>query len=325
MNNNEKRKISEFDNIKELIYDSVTRYSENIAFVTKIKDGKNVEYINHTYSDLLEDINSFGTSLYSLGLKNKRVAVIGRNRYEWAVAHLSNLFGNIVSIPLDKDLQENELEDSLIRSKADCIVFDSKCEQEISNIKKKNNVNIKEYICMDKIDGYKCFKDLIDQGKNEISKGNEEFINCKVDSENLSILLFTSGTTSKSKAVMLTQKGIAINVYDLLLVETFYPTDVNIAFLPFHHIFGSTAMLVMLASGLKTVFPDGLRYIKQNLKEYKISVFVGVPLLIDKMYSNIENEIEKQGKTKLINMVKAISNFLLKLHIDVRRKLFKKV
>ena len=141
----------------------------------------------------------------------------------------------------------------------------------------------------------------------------------------MSILLFTSGTTSKSKAVMLNQKGLATNIADMLMVESLYPTDTNIAFLPFHHIFGSTGMLVMLASGVKTVFPDGLRYIKQNLKEYGVSVFVGVPLLVNKMYENIEKEIEKQGKTKLINTATKISNFLLKFNIDIRRKLFKQV
>ena len=117
----------------------------------------------------------------------------------------------------------------------------------------------------------------------------------------------------------------ATNIYDMLLVESFYENDVNIAFLPFHHIFGSTGMLVMLASGLKTVFPDGLRYIKQNLLEYKVSVFVGVPILIDKMYSTIVNEIEKQGKTKLISFAIGLSNILLKFHIDIRRKVFKEL
>ena len=141
----------------------------------------------------------------------------------------------------------------------------------------------------------------------------------------MSILLFTSGTTSKSKAVMLNQNGIATNIYDMQLVEDFRSTDVNIAFLPFHHIFGSTGMLVMLASGLKTVFPDGLKYIKQNLIEYKVSLFVGVPILIDKMYSTIIKEIERQGKTKLINTAIKISNFLLKFHIDIRRLLFKQL
>ena len=109
------------------------------------------------------------------------------------------------------------------------------------------------------------------------------------------------------------------------LVETITDKDVNIAFLPFHHIFGSTAMIVMLACGVKTVFTDGLRYIQSNLKEYKVTLFVGVPLLVDKMYENIEKEIAKQGKTKIIKVAKGISNFLLKFHIDIRRKIFKQV
>lgn len=138
----------------------------------------------------------------------------------------------------------------------------------------------------------------------------------------MSILLFTSGTTSKAKAVMLNQYGITTNIYDMQQVESFFDTDVNIAFLPYHHIFGSTGMLVMLASGVKTVFPDGLKYIKQNLKEYQVSIFVGVPILIDKMYSTILKEVEKQGKTKLINTMIKVSNILLKLHIDIRRKVF---
>jgi len=81
----------------------------------------------------------------------------------------------------------------------------------------------------------------------------------------------------------------------------------------------------MLAAGVRTVFPDGLRYIKQNLIEYQVSVFIGVPLLINKMYENIEKEIEKQGKTKIINIATKISNFLLKFHIDLRRIIFKQV
>lgn len=100
----------------------------------------------------------------------------------------------------------------------------------------------------------------------------------------MAILLFTSGTTSKSKAVMLSNTNIASNVYAMLLVEDMRPTDNNLAFLPFHHIFGSTCMIVMIAIGAKTAFPDGLRYVAQNLKEYQISLFVGVPLLVEAIY-----------------------------------------
>lgn len=322
MNNN--KSFKRFRDIKQLIYNSAKLYPNNIAFTTKIKNTNNeTEYINHTYTDLLNDINAFGTSLYKLGLKNKRVAVIGYNSYEWAVAHLSNLLGNIVSVPLDKGLQIGELENSLVRSEVEAIVFDHKLEEVMKEIIKNGKTKIKHYICTEKMPEYLYFYDLLADGKREIEKGNKDYINAKIDPYKMSILLFTSGTTSLSKAVMLNQNGIATNIYDMQLVEVFYDTDVNIAFLPFHHIFGSTGMLVMLASGMKTVFPDGLRYIKQNLAEYKVSVFVGVPILIEKMYSTVQKELEKRKKLKLVNFLIGLSNFLLKLHIDIRRKLFK--
>lgn len=318
-----RKNIEKFENIKEIIYHSATVYSDNIAFTTKIKNSGDVEYINHTYSDLLEDINSFGTALYKHGLQNKRVAIVGHNSYEWAVAHLSNLLGGIVSVPLDKGLQLGELESSLIRSRVQAIVFDEKLKDVIKEIKRNNKTSIKYYICTSKIPDFLYFYDLLSNGRDDIEKGYLEYVNHKVDSYKMSILLFTSGTTSKSKAVMLNQYGIATNVYDMQLVESFYDDDVNIAFLPYHHIFGSTGMLVMLASGVKTVFPDGLKYIQKNLVEYKVSVFVGVPVLIDKMHSTIIKELERQGKTKLINFMIKFSNVLMKLHIDIRRILFK--
>ena len=322
---NQLREVPKFDNIKEIIYNSVKLYPENIAFTIKEKKEDKIEYKNITYTQLLEDINALGTALYEKGLQGKRIAIIGKNQYHWAISHLACLLGGIVSVPLDKDLQENELEESLIRSKVDAIIFDEKLSDKIQVVKENQKTNIQEYICMSNIEGFENIEQLLERGKELLERGKQEFVNHEVDEKSMSILLFTSGTTSKSKAVMLSQYGIATNVYDMQIVETFLPTDVNIAFLPYHHIFGSTAMVVMLACGVKTVFPDGLRYIKQNLQEYQVSVFIGVPLLVDKMYANIEKEIEKQGKTKLIKVATKVSNFLLKFHIDVRRKLFKQI
>ena len=315
----------EFNNIKEIIYNSVEQYSKNIAFVIKHTENKKVEYENITYKQLLEDVNKLGTAVYSLGFKGKRIAVIGRNSYEWAIAHLSNLLGGNVSVPLDKDLQYDELESSLIRSKADMIFFDRKYEEKLSQIKEKNNTNLKEYVCFEEAEGFKNISKLLKTGNEEINSGKTDFINAKIDENKMAILLFTSGTTSKSKAVMLSQKNIASNVYAMQCVEAIYSTDTNIAFLPFHHIFGSTCMVVMLAYGVRTVFPDGLRYIKKNLNEYGVSVFVGVPVLVEAIYKTIMKEVQKQGKTKLVNIATKISNFLLKLHIDIRRILFKSI
>ena len=316
---------TEFNNIKEIIYNSAKKFSKQIAFVIKHQENKKVTYENITYEKLLKDINSFGTALYNKGLNQKRVAIIGKNRYEWVVSHLANLLGGIVSVPLDKDLQYDELENSIIRSKADCIIFDEKLTDKITKIKEENNTNLTSYICMSKIEGFESVEELTKQGEVLIEEGNTQYIDAKIDENIMNILLFTSGTTSKSKAVMLSQKNIASNIYAMQCVEDIRSTDTNIAFLPFHHIFGSTCMIMMLACGVKTVFPDGLRYIKQNLKEYKVTLFVGVPVLVEAIYKTIMKEIEKQGKTKIIKIATIISNILLKLHIDIRRKIFKPI
>ena len=316
---------TEFQNIKEIIYHSAKVYAEKIAFVIKHKEKDKTTYENITYKKLLEDINSLGTAMYHMGLKGKRVAIIGKNRYEWAIVHLANLLGGIVSVPLDKDLQYDELESSLVRSKADCIFFDEKLEEKITKIKENNHTSLTNYICMSQIEGYSSVQKLIEKGEELLKQGEKEYIQTKIDENVMSILLFTSGTTSKSKAVMLSQKNIASNIYAMQCVEDIKSTDTNIAFLPFHHIFGSTCMIMMLASGVRTVFPDGLRYIKQNLNEYKVTLFVGVPVLVEAIYKTIMKEIDKQGKTKLIKTAVAISNVLRKVHIDLRRVLFKQV
>ena len=316
---------TEFENIKDIIYNSAKKYKDNTAFILKHKKDEEIQYENITYKKLLEEVNSLGTKFLDLGYKDKRIAIVGRNRYEWVLSHLANLLGGIVSVPLDKELQIDELESSLKRSKADVVIFDEKYIENIEEIKKRNNTNLKEYICMTKLEGYKDIETLKEEGKNLLDGGNKEYVDTKIDSYKMNILLFTSGTTSKSKAVMLSQNNIASNVYAMQLVEKFLDTDVNLAFLPFHHIFGSTAMIVMLACGVATAFPDGLRYVAQNLKEYKVSVFIGVPLLVEAIYKKVEQGIEKKRKTKIVELAKKISNFLLKFKIDIRRKLFKEI
>ena len=317
--------VQEFKDIKELIYNSAKTYADNIAFIVKHQEGKNKTYENITYKTLLKHINALGTKLYSMGLKNKRIAILGRNRYEWALGHLTSLLGGIVSIPLDKDLQIDELENSLIRSKADAIYFDEKYIEKIEEIKSRNTTNVKQYICMSKMSGYDDIHTLKEEGQKLLEEGDKEYISAKIDENAMNILLFTSGTTSKSKAVMLSQKNIASNIYAMQRVEDIRSTDSNLAFLPMHHIFGSTCLIVMLACGVRTSFPDGLRYVAQNLKEYEVSLFVGVPLLVEAIYNKVVKEIDKQGKTKLIKNAIRVSNFLLKFHIDIRRKLFKQI
>ena len=318
-------KVPKPNNIKDIIYRVAEKFADKVAFKIKHQENKEVTYEEITYKKLLEDANKLGSGLYKMGFKGKRIAIIGKNRYEWSLAYISNFLGGIISVPLDKDLQYDELERSLIRSKAECIIFDEKLEESVTKIRNQEKTSLKEFICMSELKGFKSIIDVMDEGTKALENNYNDYINAEINNDEMAVLLFTSGTTAQSKAVMLSQKNIATNVYDLQSMEDINEKDVSIALLPFHHIFGSTCMIYTLACGVTIVFADGLRYVKQNLAEYKVTMFVGVPLLMDSIYKGVTKEIEKQGKTKLIKVATKVSNGLLKLKIDIRRKLFKQV
>ena len=139
-------KATKFETIRDVIRNAVKKYPENNAFILKNKKDKNVEYKKITYKQFGEDIDSLGTELVNLGLKGKRIAIIGKNRYEWIVSYLATVNGVGIVVPLDKGLPEAEVEFSLIRSKTDCIIFEESYTEMIQNIKNAGNTNIKEYI-----------------------------------------------------------------------------------------------------------------------------------------------------------------------------------
>lgn len=314
---------TEYNNIKEIIKECTQKYKDNNAFI--IKKNQTYEYI--TYERFGNEIKKLGTALLKLGLKDKRVAVISKNRYEWALGYYAVVNGLGIIIPIDKSSPDSEIESSLIRSKADAIIFEEKHKELIEKILADGKIQISLAICMDNTDSQqiKNLEDLLKLGEEEIKKGNDEYDMLPIDNEKTSILLFTSGTTSLSKVVELSHKNIASNICGLQDAEKIYETDVNMAFLPFHHTFGSTGLLFFLSCGATTVFCDGLRHVQKNLKEYKVSVFFCVPLIIESMHKKIIHEIEKQNKTKKVKIAKKISKFLLKFGIDIRRKLFKDI
>ena len=320
-------KAERFNNIREIMQNTVKLYPNNIAFRIKHKDGKNISYTDITYSEFQKEINEFGTGLMSLGYKDKRVAVIGKNSYPWALTYCAVLEGLGVLVPLDKGLPEAEIELSLKRSKAEVIVFDKEYEEIIKRIVDNGQTSLTKCICMTDtvVEEFTAIDAVKKIGKEELAKGNTEYLNAEIDNKKMAAIIFTSGTTSMAKAVMLSQYNIASNIYGLNCVEYIDPTDINMAFLPFHHTFGSTGLLLFMSRGATNVFCDGLRYIQDNLKEYHVSCFVCVPLLIEAIYKKIMHQIEKQGKMKTFEKGMKISKFLLKFKIDIRKKLFKEI
>lgn len=316
-----------YENIREVIKDGIEKHPNAIAFTLKNKIDKKVEYRDITYKEFEKEINYLGTGFLKEGLKNKRISIIGPNSYQWALSYITILFGIGVVVPLDKGLPAQEIEDSIIRSESEVIIFDKKYVDIVNEIKNKKNTKIQSFICMQDIEdkSFKTINDIIKIGENEFLKGNREFLNLDIDNDKANIILFTSGTTALSKAVMLSQKNIASNINSMNAVEKFYDDDVNLLMLPFHHTFASTGIIIMLNNGVKNVFCDGLRHIQENMKEYKVSVFVCVPLILEAMHKKVLAGIKKQGKEQTVRRAQKLSNALLKIGIDVRRKLFKDI
>ncbi|MBR2588514.1 MAG: AMP-binding protein [Bacilli bacterium] len=316
-----------FDNIRDIMANAVKLYPNNVAFKIKHKEGKEVHYTDITYSDMQKEMNEFGTGLVALGYKDKRVAVIGKNSYYWALTYCTVLCGLGILVPLDKGLPEAEIELSLKRSKAEVIVFDKEYEEIINRIMKNKNTSLKQCVCMSKseIEGFITIEEVEKRGREELEKGNNEYITAEIDNKKMSAIIFTSGTTSMAKAVMLSQDNIASNIYNLSCVEYIDNKDINMAFLPLHHTFGSTGLLLFMSRGATNVFCDGLRHIQDNMKEYHVTCFVCVPLLIESIYKKIMLQVEKQGKMKSFQKGMKISKFLLKFGIDIRKKIFKDI
>ena len=330
MKNGKPRKVYEVEptkNFRELVETSTTKYAKNIAYKYKEKPSDQ-KIIEKTYEQVGKDVKALSTALLNLGLEEKKIALIGKNRYEWCISYLAITTGNMVVVPLDRALPDNEFENLLIRSEAEVLICDEKFIETAKKVKKENN-KLKYIISMDKNikdKDIKQFKEILEMGQNEIEKGNKVYDNIKIDNKKLSILLFTSGTTAEPKAVMLSQANICANLSDFATWVKLYPTDSLLSFLPIHHTFECTVtFLYGFYSGSTVVFCDGLKYIQKNLQEYKISVFVAVPLVLETMYKKIQKGIEEKGKTKIIQKITKISNTLLKCHIDIRKKVFKQI
>ena len=320
-----------YTDIRDMINKSVEKYRDNTAFIVKNKVGNEVKYRNITFKETKEDMEALGTALISLGLRNARVVVISPNRYEWVTTYLAVVNGVGIIVPLDRSLPENEMQGMLERSQADAIIFDKKYKDTVRELKNNcETINLRSYICMDdEEDGeFLSYTKLLEKGKKLIEENSneaKEYKNAKIYPEKMSILLFTSGTTSKAKAVMLSHKNLAEQIPALRAVLNAWPGDVSLSFLPLHHTFGSLAIWYIFVSGATTVFCDGLKHIQENLKEYGVTVFVTVPLVLETMYKRIMKTVEKQGKLETLQKGRKISKALNKIHIDVRRKMFKDI
>ena len=266
--------------------------------------------------------------LKELGLKNKKIAVIGENSYRWFVTYMAVVCGVGVIVPLDKELPQNEILNLLQRSDSRCIVYSSRKKELVEGLKKdlpKDMILIEmNKEASDEI-SY-AFDSLVENGKELVDTGHTEYIDTKIDRDEFRILLFTSGTTGNAKGVMLNHKNLCVNVNAAAHIIPKMGEYTVLSVLPMHHTYEFTlGFLFVLSLGGTVGICEGLKYVSKNLQEVKPDAMFAVPALAENMYKKIEKAIRATGKEKLINAMRGITTGLSKIGIDIRRKVFKQV
>ena len=283
--------------LKDMLNKTRKLYGNKPGYKIKIKEG---QYKIYTHNEIRDMIDYLGTALIDLGLKGKRIAVIGENRYEWELAYLAVACGTGIVVPLDKSLPENELNEVIERSEIEAIFYSKKYECIVEKIKYTGKNKLKHLISMDSDihkEGVYSERELIENGRELVKNGDRRFIDAEINPTEMSVMLFTSGTTSKSKVVALSHKNLVTNLMDLGSVLDVDSSERILSFLPLNHVFECTVgMLMSLYIGAERAFCDGMRHIVENLNEYKTTYVAFVPAIYEAMYKNVIKTLEKEGK-----------------------------
>lgn len=313
--------------IRDMILSSTALYPDNVAFYEK--DNKGAPYGKTTYREMTEKMNALGTALVDLGLKDKRIAIIGANSSRWALSYLATVCGTGVVVPLDKELPAETLEEFITQAQVSAVIFDRKYEEMFRSIKEKNTNMLAVLINMDAAEDSAIslsWNGLVERGRELIAKGDRRFLDAEIDTDVMSVLLFTSGTTGRSKGVMLSQKNLAS---DIMLAPTILKVnsyDIFFSVLPVHHTYECTCGFMMpLYKGAAIAYCEGLKYITKNLEEIKPTMFLGVPAIFEKLYKKIWQNVRKKGKENTLKKVIGINNKTKKVGINIGKIFFKDI
>ncbi len=309
--------------VKELVDGASERFGDKVAFKYKVK-GK---IVTKSYKDLKIDVDALGTSLIKMGLKGASIAVMGENRYEWGVAYFSIINGTGRGVPLDKHLPVAEIVNLIERSGVKAIFFSRSYLSAMKELSGRETT-LEHFICFDEFtedesfDGLYTLDALIKEGRILVNSGDRSFVSLKIDREEPCILLFTSGTTSASKGVMLCHRNIAANVTSATGLIEVIGDECALSILPLHHTFENTlGMMFMIHSGVCIAYCEGIKHIAKNLKEFEVSWMIGVPAIFEAMAKQIEDGIKKSGQEKKVKLLHKICRLLKTFGIDARRKL----
>lgn len=330
-------KAERYSDIRSLVSDAATKHAALDAFIFRRKPNLSEEH--RSFAQFGDDVKFLGTYIANSDYVGSNLAVVGENSYEWLVCYAAVLGSSCVGVPLDRALPEGELVALLERSASKILFYHPKHHEMIMSIankaeSKEYNIAVEHYVCMTKewitdsatfpdddnrfVDLY----DLIKKGKDLFEQGNTKYFDIEINPDDVKIILFTSGTTSMSKGVLLTHKNICSNVYSITSTLYTQPGERCFSILPLHHTFENTCDFYLLSKGVCICQSDGLRYIVKNFNEWHCDVCVSVPLLFENIYDKLQDGIAASGKQKLIDVMVPVTKFLRKCGLDLRRAVF---
>ena len=319
---------TQYKTVKEIFEKSSKEYAKEPFILEKFSPKG--EFTTITYEQFAEDVNALGTGLIKkLNLINCRIVIIGENTYHWYVSYMAMLAGVGIAVPVDKELPENEIENVIKRSKADAVIYSTKKKDIIKKVQDKLP-EVKYFIQMnndDKLNGRNLgINEIINEGKKILNSGDKEFLNIEIDPDEFKVLIFTSGTTSNSKGVMICNRNLAENINAVSAYVKLTKEDRFFSILPLHHTYESTiGYLLPMAVGASIAICQGLKYIVPNLKETNPTAMLAVPLLVENLYKKINMNIKKSKKEGLVNSMIHVTNALKAVGIDKKRKVFNEI
>ena len=320
---------STYKTVKEIFDLSTNKYAEKEFIIEKFNPKGEFQYIS--YSQFREDVISLGTALtkrYNISAED-RIVIIGENTYFWYVSYMAALCGAGIAVPVDKELPANELENVINRSRAKVVIYSTKKKDVIKKV--EDNLNtVKYFIQMnsdDELDGDNVgINRVIEQGKHLVLAGDNSFMKIKIDPEEFKVLIFTSGTTSAAKGVMICNRNLAENINAVSAYVHLTENDRFFSVLPLHHTYESTiGFLLPMAVGASIAVCQGLKHIVPDMQETKPTALLAVPLLIESLYKKINKSIEKGGKAAVVKSMLHVTNVLKSVGIDVKKKVFSEI
>ncbi len=310
----------EFESVRALIEWAGSENSEKVAFSFK-SDSRKGDVTKITYRELRDDVRALASEMIAMGCTGKHCVLIGKLSYQWALVYYATLSIGATLVPLDRDWSATELAETALRADASFLFCDADISDKMSVIAEKC-APLSGVVCLNgDCDGVSSLTSLIKSGKERFELSEKPYMEAQIDTEAMSLLVFTSGTTGKGKGVMLSQKNILSDLASVIPYIDF--SDKTVGVLPPHHTYGSSVMLIgHVMIGAEIYISSGIRYVQKELKEQKPEHLVLVPLYLETFYRKIMASIKEQGKEKLVRRMIKLSNALRKLGIDMRKKFF---